>query len=286
MSESTFPCRQIGDLSVTAISDGYLTASLEFLSNIEVDEAERIQAGAGVKEAAAIHINCYLVRGRGRTVLIDSGAGGFKQWGGLLKGNLVRAGVDPSEIDAVLLTHAHPDHIGGLIDASGKAVFTNAEVVVNHHEVLFWQDDENLARASERARGNFLIARNVFQEYRDHIRTFESGDVLPGVGTMSIPGHTSGHTGFRIDDGRESLLIWGDVVHFPHIQVANPNVSIAFDLDQSVAAETRARILDVASSEKFLVAGMHLGEHGFARIGRDKETYSISYESAELREAV
>ncbi|MBO0145544.1 MBL fold metallo-hydrolase, partial [Agrobacterium sp. Ap1] len=152
MSSLTFPTQQVGDLTIAAVSDGYLHASFDFLANIDPADASRMQEDAGIEDRTSIHINCYVVRGGGRTILIDAGAGGFKQWGGRLTTNLLLAGIDPSEIDAILLTHAHPDHVGGLTDASGAAIFPNAELVAHHREVAFWQDDGNLSRASERAR--------------------------------------------------------------------------------------------------------------------------------------
>jgi glyoxylase-like metal-dependent hydrolase (beta-lactamase superfamily II) len=278
MARSVFRSYSIGDLSVIAISDGYLTANLDILSGIAPAEALRMQEDAGLAEPSAIHINCYLVRGAGRTVLIDAGAGGIKQWGGHLIANLALAGVEPSDIDTILLTHAHPDHVGGLMAASGEAAFPDAELVVHEHELAFWQDDGHLSRASERARGNFQIARRAFDGYHDRLRPFSNGEVFHGITAVPLAGHTAGHTGYRLDSGDRSLLVWGDIVHFPHIQIPRPDVSIAFDQDALLAAETRTRLLDLVSADKLLIAGMHLGELGFARIVRARESYRVAYE--------
>lgn len=279
MDHIPFPSQQIGEFSITAISDGYLSASLDLLSNIDSMDASKLQQNAGVSDPSSIHINCYLVRGRGRTILIDAGAGGFKQWGGKLKVNLALAGVQASDIDTILLTHAHPDHVGGLLDASGEAAFPDAQLVVHQHEVAFWEDDGNLSRASGRARGNFLFARKVFDKYREKMRLFTGNEVLPGISAMPLPGHTAGHSGYRIESGGRSLLIWGDIVHFPQIQIARPDVSIAFDQDPLLSAETRSTLLDVVSADNILIAGMHLGELGFAHIRRKGNLYRIVYEA-------
>ncbi|MGK5003400.1 MBL fold metallo-hydrolase [Janthinobacterium sp. LB2P70] len=279
MDHIPFPSQQIGEFSITAISDGYLSASLDLLSNIGSMDASKLQQDAGVSDPSSIHINCYLVRGRGRTILIDAGAGGFKHWGGKLKVNLALAGVQASDIDTILLTHAHPDHVGGLLDASGEAAFPDAQLVVHQHEVSFWEDDGNLSRASERARGNFLFARKVFDKYREKMRLFTGNEVLPGISAMPLPGHTAGHSGYRIESASRSLLIWGDIVHFPQIQIARPDVSIAFDQDPLLSAETRSTLLDVVSADNILIAGMHLGELGFAHIRRKGNLYRIVYEA-------
>ncbi|RQU12104.1 MBL fold metallo-hydrolase [Burkholderia cenocepacia] len=279
MSNVTFPGRRVGDFTITAISDGYLTASLDFLSNIDAAAAAAMQRAAGQQQPSAVHINCYVVRGAGRTILIDAGAGGIKEWGGRLMDNLRLADIDPVAIDTVLLTHAHPDHVGGLVNAAGHAAFPNAELVAHRREVEFWRDDGNLSRASERARGNFRIARHAFDAYGDALRTFDEGEVLPGIAAIPLPGHTDGHTGYVLESGDRGLLVWGDIVHFPHIQIKRPDVSIAFDQDASLAATTRSRLLDRVSSDGLLIAGMHLGEPGFARVRRTNGEYGLCYET-------
>jgi glyoxylase-like metal-dependent hydrolase (beta-lactamase superfamily II) len=277
MTNLAFPSQQVGELTIIAVSDGYLHAGFDLLANIDPADAARMQENAGIADHTSIHINCYLVRGGSRSVLIDAGAGGFKQWGGRLETNLLLAGTHPSEIDAILLTHAHPDHVGGLMDASGETVFPNAELVVHHREVAFWQDDGNLSRAPERARGSFLLARQTFDGYRDRLRTFDAGDALPGMTAVPLPGHTAGHTGYRLESSGQNLLIWGDIVHFPQIQIPRPDVSIAFDQDAHLAASTRTRVLDLASSERLLIAGMHLDKPGFAQIERTVGNYRATY---------
>jgi glyoxylase-like metal-dependent hydrolase (beta-lactamase superfamily II) len=280
MLSQIFPSHQVGDFTITAISDGYLQADLGLLSHIDIADATRIQSSAGQRPPEAIHINCYLVRSARNTVLIDAGAGGIKQWGGLLLQNLALAGVLPGDIDTILLTHAHPDHVGGLLNAAGQRMFPSAELVVHRREWDFWLDDAHLSRASERARGNFQIARDVFESYRQQLRMFEAGEVLPGVLAMPLPGHTQGHTGYLLTSPERDLLVWGDIVHFPHIQIQRPDVTIAFDQDSALSASTRSRMLDMASADQLLIAGMHLGELGFARIQRERRGFSLQYDQA------
>jgi glyoxylase-like metal-dependent hydrolase (beta-lactamase superfamily II) len=119
----------------------------------------------------------------------------------------------------------------------------------------------------------------VFDGYRNKLRTFDEGEVLPGIRAMPLPGHTDGHSGYLLESRDQSLLVWGDTVHFPHIQIERPDVSIAFDQDPSLAVATRSRLLDLVSSEGLLIAGMHLGELGFARIKRTGQSYGLLYET-------
>lgn len=277
MNRITLPTQQIGDFSITAIGDGYASASLDFLTNINQMDAINLQKSAGVNDPTSIHINTYLIRGRGRTILIDTGAGGYNQWGGDLQTNLALTGVMPEDIDTILLTHAHADHIGGLVNTFGEAAFPNAELFIHEHELSFWENENNMIRASKHVQANFLFVKNVFAKYRERIRTFINNDILPGISSVHLPGHTPGHCGYQIETGNTSLIIWGDMVHFPFIQIAHPNVSIAFDQDPILSAQIRNKLLDIVSTEKLLVAGMHLNDLGFAYIEHSGTSYKISY---------
>src|SRR5471030_2218589 len=276
MNHPAFTSRQIGDFLVTALSDGNMSASLDLLSGIETADAGVIQHSAGIAEPGNIHINCYLIRGRGRTILVDTGTGGLNNVGGLLKGSLGAAGVSPDDVDTVLLTHGHPDHIGGLLDAEGRPVYKYAELHLHPLEAKYWRDDERLKMASERGKRNFTLVRRTLEAYAQNLRFIDGNEITEGILPVWLPGHTPGHTGFRIDSGDKCLLIWGDIVHFPHIQSAYPAVSIVFDYDPAQAKDTRKKLLEQAVREKLLVAGMHLDRQGFANVFMADGGYRIS----------
>lgn len=269
------PMKDLGEVLVTAVSDGYLKVDFGMLANISETECYFIQQNACQDEPNSVHINAFLVQHKGKNILIDSGAGSFKGWGGRIVNNLAKLGVKPNDIDAVLLTHAHPDHIGGLINSYGEAVFPNAELVISQNEYDYLKDDKKFFSSSDRVKGNFIFARNVLKQYQENLRLVNEGEVLTGIHALPLKGHTPGHTGYKVEGENSSLLIWGDIVHFPHIQLLKPNVSIAFDYDPKLAAETRIRILDMVSSEHILVGGIHFGCEGFGYIQKLKRGYEI-----------
>lgn len=276
MNQPSNTSRQIGDFLVTALSDGNFSASLDLLSGIEEADAGIIQRSAGIAEPGNIHINCYLIRGRGRTILVDAGTGGINNMGGLLKENLSAAGVGPADIDTILLTHGHPDHIGGLLDTEGRPVFKHAALYLHPLEAEYWQDDQRLHEASERVQRNSTLVRRTLEAYAQTLFLIDGNEIIEGILPLWLPGHTPGHTGFRIDSGDKSLLIWGDIVHYPHIQSARPDVSIVFDCDPAQAEDTRKKLLEQAVREKLLIAGMHLDQTGFANVLMTDSGYRIS----------
>jgi glyoxylase-like metal-dependent hydrolase (beta-lactamase superfamily II) len=270
--------RRIGEIVVTALSDGFLDGTVEVLQNITPDEARRMLADA-FRPGRRTSVNCFAIHAAGRLALVDTGSGDYlAPTAGKLQRNLAAAGLDPAAVEAVPLTHMHPDHSAGLTDpASGQRLFPNAEVVVHANEPRHWDDDAAMARASERERAlYFQCAREQIAPYRDRLRPFDTGrEVFPGVTSVPLNGHTPGHSGYMVQSGNEALLIWGDIIHVPEIQVPRPEVTIEFDTDPRAAAEIRRRTFDRAARDRLLVAGMHVHFPGFAHVVRHGDGYAL-----------
>lgn len=113
------------------------------------------------------------------------------------------------------------------------------------------------------------------QPYLNQVELFDEGEVLPGVSTMALPGHTPGHTGYIIKSNGEEMLIWGDIIHWPAVQFALPHASMTYDVDPVQAAATRISILNKAASTGLLVAGMHLYFPGLARVRREGDAFAM-----------
>jgi glyoxylase-like metal-dependent hydrolase (beta-lactamase superfamily II) len=260
--------RRIGDIVVTAISDGFLNGSMDVLRGISAAEGTQLLADV-FRPARRSSVNTFAVFSAGRVALIDTGSGSYM--GGTVgwqQGNLRAAGIDPAAIDTVLLTHMHPDHSLGLADrATGARLFPNAELAMHENEAPHWLDDANMAQADERGRlMNFVYAREQLAPYQDRLRPFSGGEVFPGITAIHARGHTPGHTMFLIESAGESVLIWGDIVHVPELQIPRPEITVAFDVEPDLAIATRKRVLDMVATDKLLIGGMHLHFPAFSRL--------------------
>jgi glyoxylase-like metal-dependent hydrolase (beta-lactamase superfamily II) len=269
--------RRLGDLVVSTVSDGYVDPPLDVVQVVSQAEVTRlIMAGLG-KPTPRISVNMFAVRSAEKTYLVDAGSGTtMGPTCGRLPDNLAAAGIALEEVDAVLLTHVHPDHSNGLTSDDGKALFPNAEIIVHETEIAFWFDDVAMAAATPRARTRYFeAARFRLAPYKGRIRTFREGEVLPAISGIPCPGHTPGHSAYRFSSGSEDLLIWGDTVHIPELQIPRPDITMLYDNDQPLAAASRVAMFDLAIRDNLLIGGMHLHFPGFARMTRENGGYRI-----------
>lgn len=268
--------RRIGDSVVTALSDGVLDRDHQMMRNVPADVASECLAHA-FRDRFVLSINAFLIYAGGRLALVDTGSGTYMgEEAGHLAANLKGAGVDPAQIDTILLTHMHPDHSAGLTHRdTGQPFFHNAELVVHENEPKHWFDDGAMARGTEREKVlMFRAARDQTRPYLDRMRTITGGEeVFPGVTAVPCPGHTPGHTAYLVNSGDQSLLIWGDIVHMPEVQIPRPEVSMVVDVDPDLGVQSRRRIFDMAATDRLLLAGMHLHYPGFGYLAQEDEVY-------------
>lgn len=267
----------LGDLTVTVLNDGWFQASLDLVTGIAKHEAGRLQMAGFRTEQPKVTLNAFLITGAGRKpALIDAGYGSFApaETLGRFADALAGTGVRPEDIETVLVSHLHPDHVGGLVK-DGAAFCPNAEVLLHADEAAHWLPDAKLAQAPDEAKPFFENARKAMAPYADRIREHRGGEVLPGITAVHLPGHTPGHCGFRIVSGGRSLLMWTDVVHMPAIQFKNPDAGVGFDVDGDQARATRRAILDEVASGGTLIAGSHLEFPALGYVARDGAGYSF-----------
>ena len=271
--------RRVGDVLVTALSDGSIVLPPQVFVGVSPEEAEAMRRAAGLRPPFAAAINTFMLQWPGKTVLVDTGTGGLMgPTTGQAAANLQAAGVAPEEVDAILMTHLHGDHFGGLVDASSKANFPRAELYVADSELAYWSDDQARAAAPEGRQDAFDRARRSVGAYGNRLHRFGDGELLPGVTAIAMPGHTPGHTGFMLTGPDERLVIWGDLMNGPPVQASKPEVSLVFDVDPALGAATRRRVLQQAVAEDWLVAGMHLPFPAFSHVARQGDGFVVQPE--------
>jgi glyoxylase-like metal-dependent hydrolase (beta-lactamase superfamily II) len=272
----SLPRKQIGDITVTALSDGVLAAPLDVVLGVERAEIERL-AGRKPGEPLPIAVNAFLLERAGKWALIDTGSGNsMGPTLGKLPENLRVLGVEPERIETIFLTHLHPDHSNGLVDDAGNAIYPNAEVVLHETESAFWLDRDEASGATERIRRNIAKTKVTTAPYRERMRTVRDGEAVPGISALLLAGHTPGHTGWLIQSGKDSLLIWGDLVHLAAIQIARPDTGLVYDVDPQAACATRRRMFDRVAADKLAVAGAHLDFPGFGSIVRKGSGFAFA----------
>ncbi|WP_459616588.1 MBL fold metallo-hydrolase [Bordetella sp. 2513F-2] len=282
----------VGGYMITALYDGYVDLPPTVLSGAAAADVRKLLEDMYANRATGMQtsVNAYLIHDGKQLVLVDTGGGEcLGPTLGTLEANLAAAGYAPADVDAVLLTHLHPDHACGLLPAGGTPRFPRADVYVSAEEAAFWLSPSVAAQSPAEAQPYFEMARKAVAPYLDEGRflTYRAGEALPaGAVAVPAPGHTPGHTAYLFGAGAERLLVWGDVVHSHAVQMARPEVAVEFDVDGTQAIATRKQLFADAARDKAWIAGAHLPFPGLGHVRPTESGYAwIPVEYAPLRKA-
>ena len=252
---------KVGDLEVSLLSEGQSEGKASILLDA-TPEALKKYAPNGVFPMAA---NAFMIRTSDKVFLVDTG------YGRKLFDSLKSLGISPEQVDGVLLTHMHGDHIGGLL-RDGKPSFPKAQLYIAQKEHDYWTSDAAMNAAPENKRAAFEGARKAAAAYEGRRHLFEpvepgaaGSSAIPGVQPLAAYGHTPGHTMFLIESKGEKLLLWGDLTHAMAIQMPIPSVAVTYDIDPKQAVASRAKVLKFVTEHNIPVAGAHVA---FPAMGR------------------
>ncbi len=270
---------KVGDLEVTALYDGTGVFDPHWLNGSKATMDGVVKALHEDPRLLDVAVTGFLVNTGKQLILVDAGAGTW--WGGgalgRLAGSLRSAGYTPEEVDIVLVTHLHPDHVGGLTTHDGERVFPNADVYVAKAESDFWLSLEIAAKAPKDAQPFFQSARAIAAPYikAGKWHTFSGSEtIVDGMQLVPLPGHTPGHTGYEFSSKGQKILFWGDTMHAQSVQLQHPEVTVVFDIDPTAAAATRNQLLSKLAREDVVIAGPHMLFPGLGRLHKEGTGYS------------
>ncbi|RAI29909.1 MBL fold metallo-hydrolase [Rhodoplanes serenus] len=275
---------KVGDIEITVVNDGVSRMPLVdgFVANAGKEEVQAALAAAAMDTTVyAGPYNPILINTGSRLVLVDTGTGeaAFRTsqgFNGRFLINLAAAGITPEQIDAVVLTHYHGDHINGLLRADGTPAFPNAEVLAPAREHAFWMDDGEMSRTGRpRVQDGFRNVRRVMAgEVLKRLRTYEwDAEIVPGITAVGTPGHTPGHTSLVVASAGRSVYVQGDVTHAPALFARHPGWHFMLDVDPVAAEATRRRVYDMLVADRMLVQGFHYPFPALARVERSGPGY-------------
>lgn len=267
----------LGTATLTTVSDGSLQLPGSFLFEpMPKDELAPILKEYDISaERLFPECNLALYRDGTNTVLFDVGSGpDFMPSAGSIVESLDALGMTPEDISHVVFTHAHPDHIWGLLDEFDDPLFYDATYMMGRAEWDYWWDPETVNTIGE-ARAAFAVgAKRRMEAIEDSVQLFDNGDeILPGISAISTPGHTPGHMAFEVRQGSNAALVVGDAIGNHHVAFRKPLWESGSDQDAPTAVTTRKILFDRLTSEDLSVIGFHLPNGGVGKVDRDGDGF-------------
>ncbi len=266
---------KLGTAEATIVSDGPLPLGDPNASFLKIDKAEigrELTDNFLPTNNAVLEQNILVLNFGERVVLFDLGMGTSRVFGpttGKLMASLRQAGIDPASVDALVMSHAHIDHCGGIMADDGSRNFPNAQLYLAQSDFDYWTNDATIP-ATYPARKDFLgQAQKNLLPNRDRIHYFKDGEqFLPGITAMAAPGHTVGHTIFMIQSGNDQLCYIGDLAHHPVLLLEHPRTQFAFDTDPAQSAESRVRMLSMLAANRTTLLAYHFAWPGIGHVAK------------------
>ena len=273
----TVSAKPLGTAQLTTVSDGSLVLPGDFIFGpmpIE-DLAPLLNSFALNPQQITPECNLALYQDGTNTVLFDVGAGpDFMPSAGSLQNSLDAANIAVEDITHVVFTHAHPDHIWGLIDDFDEPVFADAQYLMGRTEWNYWWNPETVNTIGD-ARAAFAVGAKRRMEYiEDAVTLFDDGEeILPGIAAIASYGHTPGHMSFEVRSGSEAALVVGDAIGNHHVAFARPDWPSGADQDADAAISSRGMLLDRLTNEGLTLVGFHLPDGGIGRAEKTNDGY-------------
>jgi glyoxylase-like metal-dependent hydrolase (beta-lactamase superfamily II) len=260
---------KIGRFTITALVDGYADMPFSYFPGHSAKETEDEANAVSAAKSGGIRFmfNQYLVDDGERLILIDTGPAGTLGQSGKLPSALDALGVRPESIDAIIITHTHQDHIGGLV-AGGRQNYPNAELYVDRRDIAYWTDPAPRASAPEYLKSSFDFSADMVRLYPKLQQIDGERQVSRGVSIIDLTGHTPGHIGVRIEDGGQTLIMASDML-FPVVHPSATDIFFLFEQDRAAAKAMRDKFYPRAAEEKALIAATHMPFPGLGRIVAD-----------------
>lgn len=273
---------KVGSIEATGVYDGIWRKPHDptFIKGVTVDETKAALAKAGLTTAfMPIPLTVLVLKIGDRHIMIDAGSG-VGQWQANathLPANMKAAGIDRSQINTILISHFHPDHVWGLMEkGTNDAVFPEAELVVNSVEYKFWTEPGRVEKLPEGRRAAGKRIADVFPTWNNW-RLVESGaEVVPGIQILEAFGHTPGHSVFLVTSGSDHLLVSNDTMYVPALLAPHPDWQGAYDQDGPMAVATRRKIIDFVIADKMMICGAHFPFPGLGAFAKDGNSYAFT----------